>query len=326
MSSTTVSVKRHNHRVHPCASERKEELLKFLITRNAGLSILVVTANDPVPIQNMVSDEHIIVMSDAALTDAPELQCDLLISYDLPEKAIAYMARLSRTKTHALILLDPKEQKQLYPIETLLGRNIMQETISGYEPDSAVKAAKERKNYKDKNPKHEYKPRQNSNRPDRKHDDKRERDDKRSPQKPYSSDSKEANKSGKYSKKKRQPSKYIGKDENGKPIFSGKTHERNHRYDGTPRENTDNKANRKGSGEKQKFSGNVQNRTDKPHAFGAKKREDSRDKKPWEKSKPEGSKKPQKSFESEKKSSKPASFKRPPRVFKKSLKQQKESE
>ena len=37
-------------------------------------------------------------------------------------------------------------------------------------------------------------------------------------------------------KKKKAPNKFLGKDENGKAIFSGKSGERNHRYDGTPKD------------------------------------------------------------------------------------------
>ncbi|MEO1954850.1 MAG: hypothetical protein ABGW74_09105 [Campylobacterales bacterium] len=43
----------------------------------------------------------------------------------------------------------------------------------------------------------------------------------------------------KWKKKKKAPNKYLGKDENGKAIFSGKSGERNHRYDGTPRDKYD---------------------------------------------------------------------------------------
>ncbi len=189
MSSTTVSVKRNKHRVHPCKHEQKHELLNFLISSNTEKSILVVTANDPEDIQKMISDEDTIVISDTALGDSPELQCDLLISYDLPETAIAYMVRLSRAKTDALILLDPKEHKSLYAIERLLGRTIMQEMISGLESDTVETQKQEKK-------------------------------------------------TDKWAKKEREPSRYIGKDENGKPIFSGKTRERNHRYDGKPKEDT----------------------------------------------------------------------------------------
>lgn len=37
----------------------------------------------------------------------------------------------------------------------------------------------------------------------------------------------------------KEESKYVGNDENGKAIFSGKTNDRNHRYDGTPRSDTE---------------------------------------------------------------------------------------
>lgn len=322
MSSSTVSVKRHNHRVHPCEPERKAELLEFLITRNAGLSILIVTANDPEILQASVKDEHVVVMSDTALTDAPELRCDLLISYDLPEKAIVYMARLARTKTYALILLDPKEQKQLYPIETLLGRNIMQEVLGGFEPRSDTPLVKEDRKVKERQPKQKYKPSREDKRDDRKYDEKTTREDKRPPHK---SVSKEKTASDKRSKQKREPSRYIGKDENGKPIFSGKTGERNHRYDGTPKESRE-KAAYKGSGKKPEFSENGEKkRTGKPNSFDARSSEQSKEKKPWEKAKAAGSKKPYTSSEGKKKPFKSASSSRPPRVFKKSLKQQKES-
>ena len=335
MSSTTVSVKRHNHRVHPCELERKDELLNLLITRNAGQSILIVTANDPEPIQNMITEENIVVTSDTALVDSPELRCDLLISYDLPEKAIVYMTRLARTKTYALILLDPKEQKQLYPIEMLLGRNLLQEIISGFEPKSHIPLEKDQKTFRDKNSKRDYKPRQENYRSDRKRDDKTGRDDKRPPRKSYSSDSQDEKKSDKWEKKEGQPSRYIGKDENGKPIFSGRTRERNHRYDGTPRDNAD-KTTYKDSDGKPKFSGSDEKKnTNKPRSYDTKKREDTKEKKPWDKSKSSSSKKPYKSYDNASKgkpkpsrsdAKKPAP-KRPPRTFKiKSLKQQEEKE
>jgi hypothetical protein len=157
MSSATVSVKRQNHRVHPCPAQRKPELLTLLLERNKESTILIVTANDPEPIQKAVSGDNVTVVSDAALADTHDLRCDLLISYDLPATAAAYMARLAHAKTHALILLDPKEQERLYPVETLLGRSLMQETISGFEPETAAASHQEKKTFKGKKLKHEHK-------------------------------------------------------------------------------------------------------------------------------------------------------------------------
>ena len=59
--------------------------------------------------------------------------CELLISFDLPNKAIIYDARLVHTSSNAILLLSKNEQVLLYPIETLLGRVIKQEIIEGYE-------------------------------------------------------------------------------------------------------------------------------------------------------------------------------------------------
>jgi hypothetical protein len=52
-------------------------------------------------------------------------------------------------------------------------------------------------------------------------------------------DFKKDDSSDKWEKKKKAPNKFLGKDENGKAIFSGKSGERNHRYDGTPRDKYD---------------------------------------------------------------------------------------
>lgn len=134
MSST---IKRQNHRIHPCNASRKNELLSHLITQHSGKNILVITARNPEAI-SIPEARNITLLSDAALAQSPELTCDVLISYDLPEKAIVYMSRFARAREHALILLGAEDQKFLYGIETLLGRTIIQESISGFEPDFGI--------------------------------------------------------------------------------------------------------------------------------------------------------------------------------------------
>ena len=54
--------------------------------------------------------------------------------------------------------------------------------------------------------------------------------------KDFKKDFKKSDKDDKWAKKKKEPNKYLGKDENGKAIFSGKSGERNHRHDGTTRD------------------------------------------------------------------------------------------
>jgi ATP-dependent RNA helicase RhlE len=135
MSSTTLSVKRQNHRVHPCAPERKPELLNVLLARHAGEKVLIVTAGEPQTLQEFAG-ETVTVTDDRQLEALPQEPYDLLVSYDLPANAADYLMRLARVKTSAAILLDPAEQSRLYPIETLLGRTLMQETIAGFEPET----------------------------------------------------------------------------------------------------------------------------------------------------------------------------------------------
>lgn len=267
MSSTAITLKRHNHRVHPCKPEQKQELLNVLLSKNSDKTILVVTSNSSDIINNIENAKNITIISDEDLAASPELKCELLISYDLPEKAIIYMARIARTSEYALILLDPQEQTLLYPIETLTGRTLMQETIPGFEtivvkaepikkefkPRDDKKEYKprstdfkgerkeykgEKKEYKPRNPdfkgeKKEYKPRSTEERGDKKYGDKPARDDKYPAKKPYNKD---ADKSNSWDKKDKKSSKFLGKDENGKALFSGKSGDRNHRHDGTPKD------------------------------------------------------------------------------------------
>lgn len=154
MPSPTLLVKRQNHRVHLCSPERKDELLELLLERNAELSILVVTTNEAETIRSAVGSENVTVLSDEELLEC-ELKFDLLISYDLPQSPRLYAERLVHAKTHALVLLDPNEQKLLYPIETLLGRTLMKEPISGFDP-APVKIQTRSKLFNANAPKRDY--------------------------------------------------------------------------------------------------------------------------------------------------------------------------
>ncbi|MEA1893081.1 MAG: hypothetical protein U9N33_10295 [Campylobacterota bacterium] len=231
MSSLKPTIKPTNHTIHPCPNDKKLALLKELISQNNSEDIIVVASVDAIGIADSLKELSVKVLDDKTLIKDKELTCSLLISYDLPLKAVIYMARLSHTTLKAIMLVNETEQKLLYPIETLLGRVIKQESVAGFEydvkekpaidPKAPKKLSKEKikeiakKNYDEKvdtpKPKREYKK-------DAKRDDE---------------------KAKQWEKKKKAPNKFLGKDENGKAIFSGKSGERNHRYDGTPRDRYD---------------------------------------------------------------------------------------
>ena len=227
MSSATPTLKRHNHRVHPCKIEKKAELLELLLQKNSDKKIVVVTSDKT---ELTTSQENVTIVSDEELAANSELKCDMLISYDLPAKAITYMSRIARTNTYATIILDQSQEKLIHPIETLNGRTIMQEIIEGfYEVIEQKQVQPVKKESTPREPRKEFKPR----------DDKREfkpRGDKKpwedKPKKKFD-DSKDERKP--WDKKKKPENKYLGKDENGKAIFSGKSGDRNHSYDGTPK-------------------------------------------------------------------------------------------
>jgi len=263
MPDDQISLKHNKHRIHPCPNDKKLSLLNLLIAQNGTLDIVVATAEDTQAIKEAITASNVKVLNDKELLKLPELRCKLLISYDLPLTAIVYMARVAKATEGAIILLDKDEQKQLYPIETLLGRVIRQEIVAGFEYAVEEKIKREQKPFD--------RPKRDSEKSERKpfdkpKYDKPKRDGESSERKPYDkpkydkpkregerSDRKpfdkpkfdkpkrdgEKSEQKAYDKPKRddkKSNKFLGKDESGKAKFSGKSGERNHRYDGTPKE------------------------------------------------------------------------------------------
>ena len=224
MSNPTSTLKRHNHRVHPCKDDKKEELLKLLLEKNSDKKIIVVSSTKT---DLSTEQENVTIVSDEELIANKELTCTMMISYDLPSKASKYMDRIARTDTFALILVNPSEERVIHPIETLIGRTIMQENIEGFSEIIEKKQAQPTK--KDANTREDRKKEflsSNEEKPKRDFKDK----------KPYSKDNRnDKNDRKPWEKKEKKDNKYLGKDENGKAIFSGKSGDRNHRYDGTPK-------------------------------------------------------------------------------------------
>ncbi|MBU1658852.1 hypothetical protein KKG72_07365 [bacterium] len=272
MSSTAITLKRQHHRTHPCKLKRKNELLDVLLSRNTTMSILIVTQNNSQALKDRVNGDNIRVVNDEELANLSDFKADLLISYDLPDTPEAYLKRLMHVKTTALVLLDKEEEKKLYPIETLLGRTLLQEYIEGFEPKVIAADKKEEKTFKPRDPRSDERPRKNSYKSNTR--DSAKKEDTRAPRKSAYADSKD----------KRENSNYLGKDENGKAIFSAKSKERNHKYDGSRRENLDNTA---GTSTKTKPEFAKSGAFDSKKSFASKPydKEGSKDKKPY-KSKP----------------------------------------
>lgn len=265
MPTNQITIKHNKHRIHPCPSDKKLSLLEMLISQNGSLKIVVALSDNDVLTKEAITSKNITVLSDEELMGLPELRCELLISYDLPQTAELYLSRLAKATDGAIVLLDISEQKHLYPIETLLKRVIRQEVVAGFEypkqekmkiapkPVQKPKRAEKKPQRKEfEKPKYDKKPfdKKKVERPKRdgegserkayekpKYDkkpfekpkyDKPKREGEDSERKPYEKP--------KYDKK---PNKFLGKDESGKAKFSGKSGERNHRYDGKPKEITE---------------------------------------------------------------------------------------
>ena len=253
MSSNSISIKPNNHRVYQCPNEKKIKLLNKLISENEKSDILVVCSKNPQAIIDALDNKDIKVIEDRELIKLPELKCEMLISYDLPIKAIVYMARAAKATASAILMLDTSEQKELYHTEMLLGRAIKQEVIEGFEyavaekkpeserpvkkmsKDQIKEVAKKRYDEKTQEPKEkkEYKPKRDYGDEDKKSYSK---DGKK---KEFKKDFNKSDSAGKWDKKKKEDNKFLGYDENGKAKFSGKSGDRNHRHDGTPKNKWD---------------------------------------------------------------------------------------
>ena len=131
------SVKRHNHKVHPCEASRKQELLKHLTSFYEGKKILVLSKANTTTTE--IKDKNLTLSNDAELSKLQKESFDLLISFDLPTDAETYMKRLAYTNTFALVLVTEQEEPLLYPIDMLLGKNLPREVVPGFEVKKSTK-------------------------------------------------------------------------------------------------------------------------------------------------------------------------------------------
>ncbi len=228
MSETTITIKAGNHRIYQCPNEKKIALINKLIEDNKKLDIVVVCSSDVAALRESLDSKEVRVVEDRELVKDKDLKCEFIISYDMPIKAIVYMARASRATVKAVMLLNESEQRLLHSIETLMGRAIKQESIEGFMYEIEEKAPEDPKKRKPltkaqiteiAKQRHEdatvEKPKKDfSDKPKREGDDR-------------------------WAKKKKEPNKYLGKDDSGKAMFSGKSGDRNHKHDGTPRNKYD---------------------------------------------------------------------------------------
>ncbi len=234
MSKQTISIKPANHNIYQCPESKKIALIERLITENASLDTVVVCSSDAEALSASLADADVRVIEDREMVKAKELTCEFLISYDMPIKAIVYMARVAKATKKAVMLLDESEQRDVHAIETLYGRAIKQIALEGFMyPVVAKPEVDERR-------KKPLTKEQISEIAKKRHED-ATKEKKESPKKNFEKPKKSFDKpkDDRWAKKKKAPNKFLGKDENGKAIFSGKSGERNHRYDGTPREKYD---------------------------------------------------------------------------------------
>ncbi|MDD2356692.1 MAG: hypothetical protein PHX13_02125 [Thiovulaceae bacterium] len=150
MSSATI--KRHNHRVIPCNTQRKIELINFLINNNSQLEIVIVSKESINNFKDISLNEKVRITTDAQFNNDITSEFDMLLNYDLPENPQEYLKRLELAKTYSFVLLDPVDHAELYPIETTLGRVLVQEPLKAFETTQSkdIKIAKAKREKKAK--------------------------------------------------------------------------------------------------------------------------------------------------------------------------------
>ncbi len=228
MSETTITIKAGNHRIYQCPNEKKVALINKLIEDNKKLDIVVVCSSDVAALRESLDSKEVRVVEDRELVKDKDLKCEFIISYDMPIKAIVYMARASRASEKAVMLLNESEQRLLHSIETLMGRAIKQEAIEGFMYEVETKSPQDPKKRKP------LTKAQITEIAKKRHEDATVEKPKRD-----FSDKPKREGDDRWAKKKKEPNKYLGKDDSGKAIFSGKSGDRNHRHDGTPRNKYD---------------------------------------------------------------------------------------
>lgn len=228
MSASTLTIKPANHRVHPVIQEKKIELLKLLLEQNTQLSIFIFTEKMQNELSEIAHSTNVKLLPDTELQDG--MQADYVISLDLPKDASIYIQRVKAATQKAALLLNQEEQNALYPIETLLQRALKQEIISGFGYPSKPKSA----------PKEETKaatfaPRKNFEKKPFVKSDKPKKDFEKKPFEKSEKPKKDFKIQKPKGDTKKKENRFLGKDENGKAIFSGKSGERNHYFDGKPK-------------------------------------------------------------------------------------------
>ena len=252
MSSNSISIKPNNHRVYQCPTDKKIELVNKIISENEKMNIVVACSKDVDVIKDMIQNSKVTVVEDKNLIKDKELSCELLISFDMPIKGIVYMARVAKATQRAIFLIDESEQKGLHDIEMLLGRSIKQDIIDGFEyavvekkesnerPVRKMTKVQIKEEAKKRYDKVTAEPKEKSYKPKRDYgDDDKKAYSKDGQKKDFKKDFNKSDSAGKWDKKKKEPNKFLGKDENGKAIFSGKSGDRNHRYDGSQKDKWD---------------------------------------------------------------------------------------
>lgn len=218
----TLQIKPNNHRVYPCTQERKIELIKKIVEENKNFSVVVACSKDAQSIAKSLDNTQITVIEDREFVTSDAMY-DLLISYDMPIKALVYPARVAKITKKAILLLEESDQAMLHSIEMLLGRAIKQEVIEGFGF------------IEEKKPQELQQPIRKMSK-DKIKEVAKKRYEAKTQDTPKEENKKVHTTPEKWQKKKKAPNKFLGYDENGKAKFSGKSGERNHRYDGKPKE------------------------------------------------------------------------------------------
>ena len=102
-----ITIKRQNHRLHPCSASNKQALLSFLLESRLPNSTLILCSDSSLDTLK-ANIPNYTVISDSQLSSITS-PVETLINYDFPEKALNYIVRIKNAGTYVLTLADEEE-------------------------------------------------------------------------------------------------------------------------------------------------------------------------------------------------------------------------
>lgn len=138
MALANTTIKRHNHKLHICQTDKKQALLSHILDLYKDKSVLLVSETNTTTTE--LKDKNLTLTNDAELAKMGERTWDVVINFEAPSNPEAYLNRMYHSTQFVHLLAFESEEAGLYDLEILLGRSILRENIEPFAPLAPVVA------------------------------------------------------------------------------------------------------------------------------------------------------------------------------------------